>query len=84
MIATSATQHALDRFMTRAKSNLPVASMTKMFNVADFGTPIGHNRFYSRGWIVVVVDGVIRTAYRPRTPEQFNAIFHAKHEAATL
>jgi hypothetical protein len=77
MKINAVTQHAVDRFMTRAKSTKTLRSTDKLWSLAERGVPIGNHRFYAQGWIVVIAKGVARTAYRPRRKEEFQAIYTA-------
>ena len=79
-VAITLTQHTVDRYMQYSGSKRAVRTITRLFNAADQGLPIGNNRFYHRGWIVVIKDGIVKTAYRPRTREQMDAIFAATHK----
>ena len=74
---TSMTQHAVDRFMERSGSKKPIRAIYKLFSLSEAAVPMGRNRYYTRGWIIVVVNGVVKTAYRPRTREEMDAIFRA-------
>lgn len=71
------TQHALERFMERSGSKKMPRAIGQLFCLAESAVSIGNNRFYARGWIVVVLEGEVKTAYRPRTREQQEAIFRA-------
>lgn len=71
------THHALERFMKRTGNKKPVASMQKLFLAAEQGTPLGNNRFYYRGLVVVVVNGEVKTAFKPHRRDIQEQIYHA-------
>ena len=70
----SVTQHAIDRYMERLGSKKTLRAIDKIFTMTTCALPIGQNRYYTNGWIIVVVRGVVKTIYRPRTMEQMNAV----------
>ena len=71
------TQHAIDRYMERLGSKKVYRAIDKIFTMSTCALPIGHNRYYTNGWIIVVVGGMVKTIYRPRTIEQMNAVNRA-------
>lgn len=71
------TQHALDRFMERSGSNRVMRSLNKLSAVVDSAIPIGKNKLYWGGWIIVMVKGEVKTAYHPRTRKQMNQVHAA-------
>lgn len=73
----SVSQHAVDRYLQRSNGKRELHAVGKLFAVADASIPIGKNRRYAKGWIVVVKNGVVKTAYRPRTREQMRAVHDA-------
>lgn len=77
MKITTITQHALDRYFERSGCVKPVKAMNKLFSHSEHATPIGNHRYYNRGWIFVIVKGVIKTCYKPRTREQQQAVYNA-------
>jgi hypothetical protein len=74
---SAVTQHAIDRYMERTGAKKAQRATTTLFCLAESAIPIGKNRYYARGWIVVVKDGVVKTAYRPKTREQMDAVYCA-------
>jgi len=82
MKVTAVTQHALERYMKRTGSQNIKQALNKMMHNAEVGTPIGGNRYYSRGVVYVVVDGEIKTAYKPHTKEVQDAIHHALNKTS--
>jgi hypothetical protein len=75
------TKHAIDRYMERLGSKKVHRAIGKIFTMSSRALNIGDNRYYSNGWIIVVVDGLVRTVYRPRTHEQMYAINKATERA---
>jgi len=74
---SAVTQHAIDRYLERAGGKKVQRATNTLFSLADSAIPIGNNRYYARGWIVVVKDGTVKTAYRPKTREQMDAVYRA-------
>jgi len=77
----SVTQHAIDRYLERAGSKKVHRAIGKIFTMSSRALNIGDNRYYSNGWILVVVDGLVKTVYRPTTREQMNSINKACERA---
>lgn len=76
-MVSAVTQHAIDRYMERTGAKKALRSTNTLFSLAESAVPLGKNRYYARGWIVVMVNGVVKTAYRPKTREQMEIVYNA-------
>jgi hypothetical protein len=76
-VVSAVTQHAIDRYLERTGGKKAHRATNTLFCLAESAIPIGNNRYYARGWIVVLKDGVVKTAYRPKTREQMDAVYRA-------
>lgn len=64
------TQHALDRFMERAKSDRVLKSLNKIERLAARAIKIGPCRYYAGGWILIHDRGAIQTMFRPNNRDK--------------
>ncbi|SRR5260221_4366307 len=83
MNAIAIQQHAIDRYMERTGSTGEMRCCEKIWIKAQFSIPMSRNRFYDPrgGFIIVIVNRIVKTIYRPRTTEQFDAIYKAMAKA---
>jgi nucleoside-diphosphate-sugar epimerase len=52
-------------------------ALNKMLASAEKALPIGNNEYYLRGVVYVVVNGEVKTAYKPHQPSTQARIFRA-------
>lgn len=58
-------QHAVDRFRERSGIKTEARAMAKLLEYADQAVRVGPDRFFARGWILIIRDGFVKTVYRP-------------------
>jgi hypothetical protein len=77
MKISAISQHALERYMIRTATKDVKKALKKIDQCASNAVPIGNNEYYLRGVVYVVVEGEVKTAYKPHKKETQDRIFAA-------
>lgn len=72
------TQHTLERYMQRSGTKKVNRSLERLFVLSQQAIHLEGNKYYWGGWIIVILDGEVKTVYKPRFKRDLDLIYERR------